>query len=59
MTRSRRSVYRKSWYRRECKIDMRLRRKEYNRKIRYAKIDDDYTCAYVRNLNKLVWNTIS
>lgn len=35
MTKSRRSVYNKSWYKRECKFDMKRRKREYNRKIRH------------------------
>ena len=41
MTKSRRNVYARSWYKRESKINMRMRRKEYNRKIRYAKVTED------------------
>lgn len=43
MTRSRREVYNKSWFRRECKTAIRLARKKgnrYNRKIRHCKISD-------------------
>ena len=60
MTTSRRNVYRRGWYKRECKEDMKRRRKEYNRKIRYAKISED-SCdkGYVKNLRKLEWNTMS
>lgn len=57
MTESRRRVYNRSWYKRECKEDMRKRRKEYNRKIRHAKIDDE-SFSY-KNVRKLDWNTIS
>ena len=60
MTKSRKSVYRRKWYDRECKIDMRRNRKVYNRKIRHAKIDpDDYTKRDYKNLKKLDWNTMS
>lgn len=60
MTRSRRNVYNRSWYRRECKMDMRQRRKEYNRKIRHAKVTED-SCSrgYAKMLKSLEWNTIS
>lgn len=60
MTRSRRNVYNRSWYRRECKGDMRQRRKEYNRRIRRAKLTED-SCSkgYVKMLKSLEWNTIS
>ena len=33
MTNSRKSSYRRKWYSRECKEDMRKRRREYNKKI--------------------------
>jgi hypothetical protein len=59
MTSSRRSVYRRKWYSRECKENMRMRRKEYNRKVRHAKITED-SCdkGYVKNLRKLEWDTM-
>lgn len=41
MTKSRRSVYNKSWYERECRFDMKRRRREYNRKIRHQKLTED------------------
>lgn len=41
MTKSRRSVYNKSWYKRECKFDMKRRKREYNRKIRHQKLSED------------------
>lgn len=60
MTSSRRSVYRRKWYERECKMAMRLNRKIYNRKIRHSKIDpEDYTRRDYKNTRKLVWETIS
>lgn len=60
MTRSRRSVYEKKWYYRECHSNMKFRRKEYNRKIRHSKITEDASSrAYNKNLTKLVWNTIT
>ena len=59
MTANRRKVYRRSWYRRECKFDMKRRRKEYNRKIRYAKITENTTSKSLMNLRKLKWNTVS
>ena len=59
MTKNREKVYRRSWYPRECKIDMRRRRKEYNRKIRYAKVSDDITSKALMNLRKLEWVTMS
>ena len=60
MTRSRRNVYNRVWYRRECKEDMRQRRKEYNRRIRHAKLTED-SCSrgYIKILKSLEWNTIS
>lgn len=60
MTRNRERVYNRSWYKRECKVNMRARRKEYNRKVRYAKITED-SCSrgYNKNLMRLVWETIS
>jgi len=59
MTANRKKVFQRSWYRRECKIDMRRRRKEYNRKIRYAAINDDMTPKAIMNLRKLEWCTMS
>lgn len=60
MTLSRRLTYRRSWYERECKIDMRLRKKEYNRKVRHAKLTED-SCSrgYVKQFKCLEWNTMS
>ena len=60
MTATRERVYRRSWYKRECKIDMRKRKKEYNRKIRHTKITED-SCSkrYNRMLKCLEWNTVS
>lgn len=59
MTRNRRRVYNRSWYVRECKFDMKRRRKEYNRKIRHAKISDEITSKALRHFNKLEWNTVT
>lgn len=61
MTKSRRQVYRRSWYMRECKIDMRKRRREYNRKIRHMRITEDSSCnkGLISNTRKLEWNTMS
>lgn len=61
MTNSRRNVYKRSWYKRECNVDMRRRRREYNRKVRHAKITEDSSCSrgYIRMLRCLEWNTIS
>ena len=54
MTKSRKNVYNRSWYQRECKIDMRIRKKEYNRKIRHAKLTED-SCSkgYIKMLKSL------
>ena len=59
MTLSRKNVYRRSWYRRECKINMKTRRKEYNRRVRHAKITEDSTVSEYKNLRKLYWNTVT
>ncbi len=60
MTKSRKSVYRRKWFERECKVDMRKNRKVYNRKIRYSKIDpEDYTSRDYKNIKKLSWETMS
>lgn len=59
MTANRCKVYRRSWYRRECKFDMKRRRKEYNRKIRHAKITDDTTSKSLMNLRYMEWNTVT
>ena len=59
MTENRRKVYKRSWYRRECKFDMKRRRKEYNRKIRHAKISEDITPKAIMNLRKLEWTTVT
>lgn len=60
MTKSRRSVYRRKWFDRECKVAMRKNRKVYNRKIRYSQIDpEDYASRDYKNIRKLSWETIS
>lgn len=41
MTKNRQSVYNRSWYEHECKFDKKRRRKEYNRKVRHMKIDEN------------------
>lgn len=60
MTKSRRNVYARSWYKRESKINMRMRRKEYNRKIRHAKVTED-SCSrgYMKQHKYLEWDTMS
>jgi hypothetical protein len=60
MTKSRRNVYARSWYKRESKINMRMRRKEYNRKIRYAKVTED-SCSkgYMKQRKCLECDTMS
>ena len=60
MTKSRRNVYHRSWYKRECKFNMKQRRREYNRKIRHAKITED-SCSrgYNKMLRSLEWDVIS
>ena len=59
MTKSRRNVYNRSWYKRECRTNMKMRRREYNRKIRHAKITEE-SCEkrYVKILRKLNWDTM-
>lgn len=59
MTKSRRSVYNKSWYKRECKFDMKRRKREYNRKIRHQKLSED-SCSrgYNQKFRHLEWNTL-
>lgn len=59
MTKNRYKVYRRSWYHRECKFDMKRRRKEYNRRIRYAKITENSSPTEYKQLMKLCWNTVS
>lgn len=59
MTANRRRVYQRSWFKREAKIDIRKRRKEYNRKIRYAKIDEDTTEKAARLHKHLYAHTVS
>ena len=59
MTLSRRNVYKRSWYRRECKIDMKKRRREYNRKIRYTKVTEDSCAGDFKKLTCLEWNTLT
>lgn len=60
MTKSRENVYRRSWYKRECKFDMKKRRREYNRKVRHS-ILNEYSCSkgYNKMLRSLEWNTVS
>ncbi len=59
MTANRRKVYERSWFRREAKHDIRKRRKEYNRKIRHAKIDEETTEKAARLHKHLYEHTIS
>jgi hypothetical protein len=59
MTKTRRRVYSRSWYRRECKIDMRKRRREYNRKIRHSKITENSSVKEYKALMKLEWHTVT
>ena len=59
MTLSRRNVYKRSWYRRECKFDIKRRRREYNRKIRHTKVTEDSCAGDLKNLTRLEWNTLS
>lgn len=59
MTCSRRHVYKRSWYKRECKIDMKKRRREYNRKIRHAVINEDSCASDYTKLKYLEWNTLT
>ena len=60
MTLSRRNVYKRSWYRRECKVNIKARKREYNRKIRHAKLNEDSCCRdYIKRFRCLDWNTIS
>lgn len=50
MTRSRREVYRRGWFKREEKIGYRLVRKQgnqYNRRIRHCKSDDYMNKRYM------------
>ena len=60
MTKSRENVYCRSWYKIECKFDMKKRRREYNRKIRHTKITED-SCSrgYNKMLRRLEWNTVT
>ena len=59
-TKSRRNVYARSWYKRESKMNMRMRRKEYNRKIIHAKVTED-SCSkgYMKQYKCLEWDTMS
>ena len=41
MTKNRQSVYNRSWYDHEIKFDKKRRRKEYNRRVRHMKIDEN------------------
>ena len=60
MTKSRRNVYARSWYKRESKINIHMRRKEYNRKIRYAKVtEDSRNRGYMKQRKCLEWDTMS
>lgn len=60
MTKNRQSVYNRNWYEHECKFDKKRHRKEYNRKVRHMKIDEN-ACSrgYVKQFRRLEWNTIS
>ncbi len=52
MTVSRRMVYRRSWHRRECKNDIKKRRREYHKRMRRS--NDP---AHTRH--SFVWQTVS
>lgn len=43
----------------ERKYDMKKRRKEYNRKARHAKVSEDDTDAYLKNLMELYWDSLT
>ena len=60
MTQSRRNVYRRKWWSRECKVDMKMRRKEINRRARHAPVTED-SCnrGYDRMLRTKMWDTMS
>ena len=60
MTKNRQSVYNRSWYDHEIKFDKKRRRKEYNRRVRHMKIDEN-ACSrgYIKQFRRLEWNTIS
>ena len=60
MTASRRNMYQRKSLLREMKEDARKRRKEYNRKVRYAKVTED-SCSrgFVKNLMRIELDTIS
>lgn len=60
MTKNRERVYNRSWFDREAKFDKKRRRKEYNRKIRHMKIDED-SCdrGLIKSKMRLYWNTVS
>lgn len=60
MTKARRNVYQRSWYHRECKTNMKSRKREYNRKVRHAKIlEDSCSRGYNKMLRSLEWDTIT
>jgi hypothetical protein len=59
MTRSRANVYARSWFKRECRLNMKQRRREYNRKIRHMKITEDSGSGEWKGVRKLCWDTIS
>lgn len=61
MTKSRRDVYKRSWYEREIKLDKSKRKREYHKKVRSIPIESDEIINYQRykNATKLDWNTIS
>lgn len=60
MTENRRRVYSRSWYKRECKFDIKKRKREYNKKIRHMPLTED-SCSrgYVKQYRLLECDTIS
>lgn len=61
MTKNRLSVYRRSWFDRECKYDRKKRRREYHKKMRNLPINEEASCSrvYIKNATRLYWNTVT
>jgi hypothetical protein len=57
MTLSRKYVYRRGWYNRECMVNKRKRRREYNRMIRHSKGYIGCGAAYKRT--GIQWDIMS
>lgn len=57
MTLSRRMVYQRGWYDRECKINKKKRKREYHRKLRHTQDVSGHKSACTKT--NIHWHTVS